>query len=106
MTNGISSQNKSASDPAAGTVHAVLASTIGRLESNPAQTRNLWRRQASAYSAAFSLLRNGMIENRGFDSHSLRHMILKYKVNLCFSMVDSRVASGRDGGFGSQRDPF
>jgi hypothetical protein len=27
----------------------------------------------------------------------LRHLILKYKVNLCFSMVDSRIASGRDG---------
>jgi hypothetical protein len=31
-------------------------------------------RQASAYSAAFSLLRSGMIENRKFDSHSLRHL--------------------------------
>src|SRR6266849_7316550 len=32
---------------------------------------------------------------RGFESHSLRHLILKYKVNLCFSMVDPRIASGR-----------
>jgi hypothetical protein len=37
-----------------------------------AQARNLCRRQANAYSAAFSLLRSGTIENRGFDSHSLR----------------------------------
>src|ERR1700756_2432337 len=51
-----------------------FVSTIGRPESNPAQARNLWRRQATAYSAAFRLLRSGMIENRGFDSHSLRHL--------------------------------
>jgi hypothetical protein len=31
---------------AAGTVHAVLVSTIARPESNPAQIQNLWRRQA------------------------------------------------------------
>jgi hypothetical protein len=29
--------------------------------------------------------------------HSLRQFMLEYKVNLCFSMVDSRIASGRDG---------
>ena len=45
-----------------------------RPESNPAQTRNLWRRQASADSAAFVLLRSGTIENPEFDSHSLHHL--------------------------------
>src|SRR5258708_2638771 len=36
------------------------------------------------------------VSYRQFESHSLRHIILKYKVDFCFSMVDPRIASGQD----------
>ena len=32
----------------------------------------------------------------GLTGHSLRHILLKYKVNFRISMVDLRIASGRD----------
>jgi hypothetical protein len=58
------------------------------------------KRQFSAVDqmVGFGLRRSKMLYlSMGVDRHSLRHIILKYKVNICFPMVDSRIACGRDG---------
>jgi len=53
------------------------------------------RSVAGAAYACLLFLALVYAEKVGSQLLSLRHILLKYKVNLCFSMVDSRIASGR-----------
>jgi hypothetical protein len=50
--------------------HAYVLHNSPQPESNPALTR----RPEGSIARLGSAVRRGMIENRGFDSHSLRHL--------------------------------